>query len=135
MPTRRLSAPMRLLLAMLLVAALAVRALVPAGWMPGATPTGAATLVLCSGSVAADPPPTAMPGMHHGQRGDPTHPAPEHPCAFTGLGLAWTPALLPAIVLPPAVAPARPRGDGGTVAIGRGLAAPPPPATGPPILA
>jgi hypothetical protein len=132
MPTRSLPPLARRWLAVLLVAALAVRALVPAGWMPGTTPAGAATLVLCTGT---GPMTVAMPGMHHGKADDPAKPAPEHPCAFAGLALAWAPAELPPAIVPPAFAAfVAPREQGG-IAIGRGLAAPPPPPTGPPLLA
>ena len=132
MPTRSLPPFAGNLLTLLLLAALAVRALVPAGWMPAASAAGATVLVFCPGVTPAVGPTAAMPGMHHGKTGDPAHPAAEHPCAFAGLGLAWVAAAVPSIVLPRVVAALSRRGDEGVAGIGRGLAAPPPPATGPP---
>ncbi len=58
----------------------------------------------------------------------------DHPCAFAGLAQAFAaadpvalPITLPAPVIDPPLVPA-------SVAVGRGLAAPPPPQTGPPLL-
>lgn len=116
--------------AVLIALALVVRALVPAGWMPVADGMGV-RLALCPGQA---PTAHAMPSMSHG----PEHGGkglPDHPCAFAALGLAAgtvppSLALLPRAV--PVPAPIAQRDEG---AIGRGLAAPPPPATGPPAFA
>lgn len=75
--------------AVLLAAALALRLLVPAGFMPGEV-DGGIRLVLCpaAGPIAA--PAMAMAGMHHGdphQQRDAQHGA-EAPCAYAGLSLA-----------------------------------------------
>ena len=148
---RRLSTGHHRFFLALVVLALAARALVPSGWMVAPGADGVPRLALCSGAGvidlkadadadadadagAAAAMAKAMPGMHHdGHDGAPSHP--DHPCAFVGAALAST---LPVVDLPvhraPLAAPA-PRLRGLAVAIGRGLAAPPPPQTGPPAFA
>lgn len=114
----------------LLALALFVRALVPAGWMPVAGPDGV-HFALCPDQA---PVAHAAPG-HHGGNDHGQAPAPDQPCAFAGLGLAAD-APPPAPVILPATIPAMPAQVLRTaVAVGRGLAAPPPPATGPPAFA
>ena len=134
---RRLSSNHDRLFLALVVLALAVRALVPSGWMVMAGADGAARLTICTGTgpIVEMPSPAmaTMPGMAHHDDGAPTHP--DHPCAFVGLGLA---SALPTLDLP---APVRLRNEQDlpgrpvAVAIGHGLAAPPPPQTGPPAFA
>lgn len=90
----------RLGLALLLLAAVVLRAGVPAGWMPDARDGG---LVICTGHgelvLRGGSGPTApQPAKHH------------EPCAFSGLGSAPTPdapALTPpaSVVRPAAEAP------------------------------
>ncbi|WP_026359353.1 hypothetical protein [Sphingomonas sp. PR090111-T3T-6A] len=119
----------------LLACALTLRLLVPAGWMPVADAQGL-HLVLCSGSGPLEMPSahamTGMKGMHHHGHHDPS--MPDHPCAFAGLGVALAEPLLPLLALPVRAVAVRLDHAGEMVAIGRGLAAPPPPATGPPAL-
>lgn len=116
---------------LLLLTALLVRAVVPNGWMVAATP-GGAVMALCSGRM---PPPDApriavpqAPMPDEDARSD------DQPCAFAALGPADRPAAAPALppVRPRSVAHARRVLH---VAVGRGLAAPPPPARGPPAFA
>lgn len=120
----------RALVALLLTVLLAGRMVVPTGWMPVRTAEGL-TIMLCSGADAGEAWVDAGGKLHHGQQpkskgetGD--------PCPF---GTISAPAALPtgpalAVAQPePIPAPARPLQ---AVAIGRGLVAPPPPATGPP---
>lgn len=114
----------------LLAVALIVRALVPAGWMPVATGHGL-TFELCA---SQGPIPAAM-AMHHGRKDHGGQAAPDHPCAFAGLGLAADTAPPLLALAAPAPPPAHPPAAGRAVAVGRGLAAPPPPATGPPAFA
>ncbi|HWI86720.1 MAG TPA: DUF2946 family protein [Sphingomonas sp.] len=128
--------------AWLVALALAVRLLVPAGYMPMA---GQAGLEICAGQTAdlpvvASMPSMAMPamghmpmkGMDHGRHVPGDH---DHDCGFAAaVGGAGA---LPTLILPAALAPVaspaafvrhfitRP---------GLGLAAPPPPKTGPPLL-
>lgn len=110
----------------LLALALAVRVLVPAGWMPAATGQGFA-ITLCSGSgvetgwVDAE-------GKLHKQA-----PATvgDQSCAFAGLTTPLTSSDALVLAEPFAHedrAAIQPR----LASIGQGLAAPPPPATGPP---
>ncbi|MDP1026478.1 hypothetical protein Q5H91_04575 [Sphingomonas sp. KR1UV-12] len=85
---RRLVLQSPWLAALLLLATLAARLMVPTGYMV-AQQDGHAAIVLCPG--AADAAPVAMTGMHHGMASDhapsPTHDKPEPPCAFAGLSL------------------------------------------------
>lgn len=116
---------------MLLVAALFARGLAPEGWMPTA---GAATGIRwmpCDGMGGARMPATAADGKtghhksDHGGHGD-------HPCAFAGVAVVDT-ATPPLALAPPVrIASPLPPPAAFDRFPGRGLAAPPPPATGPP---
>ena len=121
---------------LLLCLAMLVRFLVPAGWMPVETASGGWAITLCSGSgpmqvTMAGPMTAAMKGMHHGsdQQG---HGAGDHPCAFSSLAMALDEPPLLAIDLHKLVLALWIARSGIAVSIGRGLAAPPPPSTGPP---
>ena len=132
---------------LIVACALAVRLLIPTGFMIGQATSGAPVLVLCPGqddgatdtanhhqTMAHMMPDGSMmgghdAGHHHGDAGA------DRPCAFAAVGLAVdVPIAAPVLALapPPAFialrspAPSNP---------GRGLAAPPPPSTGPPALA
>lgn len=117
-------------LGVVLALAIALKLLVPQGWMPDRR----GGLMLCSGKA----PVAAVPGMAHGKHakhGAPSKPVADHPCAFAGLGMAAAPPPPLVVVTAPAMTrdalPVVPL----AVAVGRGLAAPPPPATGPPAFA
>ena len=131
------------LFSFLLAATLFMRLLVPPGWMPVADAAGL-RIELCPGQVVAPKPrPADHHALHHGGDHDEgRHGRPDQgkkyasqpPCAFSSLGLAFLDAgQAPSIVLPnfAAALPARPP----AITLGTGLAAPPPPATGPPPLA
>ncbi|QEH81094.1 hypothetical protein EIK56_24605 [Sphingomonas sp. C8-2] len=116
-------------IALILVAlALFMRLLVPAGWMPAADRGLAITL--CTGAGAQQAWIDEQGNIHKGKPGEGQA---DHPCVFGGFaavldlpsGLDTLAAPLPAAAALPALAVT-------AVAIGRGLAAPPPPATGPP---
>ena len=116
-----------------LACALALRLLVPQGWMPVSDAHGF-RLTLCSGTGPMDMPMASMPGMaaQHDKSGH-DQPAAEHSCPFANLALALAEPVVPALTSPTvftveAIDP-RPL----AVTIGRGLAAPPPPSTGPPL--
>lgn len=120
--------------------ALALRLAVPAGWMPVAQADGWVRLMLCPGAGSTPMPHSAQamhgnahehaPDRHDQDRGD--H-AP--PCAFIGLAFAAAlPDLTPAPTLAPVAAPSS-LIYRALVVVGHGLAAPPPPQTGPPLLA
>ena len=133
-----------LLLALLCI--LLARAAVPAGWMPTESASGGIVLAPCSGmGVARLPAAQAMPAMDmpgmaahasHDTDDNERHPDPagDHPCSGAGVSVALD---VPVLDLPAAhaITPRAPLATRLTPAIGRGLAAPPPPATGPPILA
>ena len=114
-------------LGVVLALALALKLMVPQGWMPGRS----GGLILCPSGG----PVLAMAGMQHGGKEMPAHPAGDHPCAFTGLGVAPVPPAPLAAAMPPVAARPHFAVQRVAVAVGRGLAAPPPPATGPPSFA
>lgn len=134
MPFRSSSLRHRFGWLMLLVAALLVRGLAPEGWMPVANAAGGIEIALCNGTGPGDVMVLTHDGqLHHkaptnGQGGD-------HPCAFAGVGIADAPPLLPAVVAPVRADAAASGLAAAAITPGRGLAAPPPPATGPPALA
>lgn len=124
----------------LVLCALLIRALLPSGLMVAATPAGALTVTLCSGrgpvEVLVDDQgrlvdPDTVASSDTGEPGDDSRAKHDVPCAFAGL---LAPAL-PVEALPPVVPPtvAAPRVATTGVGVGTGLAAPPPPATGPPV--
>ena len=137
-PLRTLTATHRRWLLLLFACAMLVRALIPTGWMPIADAQGF-RIVLCSGAGPMTPSATApmdhaMAGMHHEKSSDHHSQGPEHPCAFAGVTPAIdTPPL--AAPLPPVRIRATPALARALVTIGHGLAAPPPPQTGPPTFA
>ena len=125
--------------AWLVAFALAVRLLVPAGFMPMARKAG---LEICAGQNADMPAMASMPGMNmmhhaapmqgmdHGQAMPGDH---DHDCGFAAAigGAADLPTLiLPAMLAPVALPVAFVRQM--IMRPGLGLAAPPPPKTGPP---
>ena len=139
-----------LLLAALLCV-LVTRAAVPAGWMPMAAAHGGITLAPCSGmgAMRMAAPDTSVdhsghetPGMtahatHDADdaAGDTRHPdlAGDHPCSSAGLSVALDVPMI-AVALRPMHCTFAAFRPSSAVAVGRGLAAPPPPATGPPSL-
>lgn len=115
--------------------ALMLRILIPAGWMPVADAHGL-RIVLCSGSgPVQDQADHSAQGHHSGAHHQKSDDKPMHsdqPCAFAGMALPWTGADLVALPVPLPLEPLATPLASELVAIGRGLAAPPPPATGPP---
>ncbi|SNS52576.1 hypothetical protein SAMN06295912_10892 [Sphingomonas laterariae] len=113
---------------MLVALALLMRLLVPAGWMPA---TDGRAITLCTGMGAVEMW-VAADGTIHEK-------APVQPgkttenCVFAALGVAILAPDTGTVVAPPAIAAAPAVALLAAVAIGRGLAAPPPPPTGPPV--
>ncbi len=121
---------------LLLCLAMFMRLLVPAGWMPVETASGGLAITLCSGSgpmpmTIAGPTAAAMKAMHHGTDQQDHGPG-DHPCTFSSLAMALDEPPLLVIDLPKLIVEAWTASTGLAVSIGRGLAAPPPPSTGPP---
>ncbi len=125
--------PMNRSAAMILaLLALAMRLLVPTGFMLApAAAGGLPNLVICTGQG-----PMAMPGMTMAMSGadhdkHDSNDTGGHPCAFAAAGVAIE---LPALLLPalPPVAALAVLPAFGLIRPGLGLAAPPPPQTGPP---
>lgn len=150
--TRLLTGTRQTLLLAALLCVLLARVMVPAGWMPMPGKDGGIVLAPCSGMGAVRMPEHLsggdMAGMdmssahadpsHHAAaagKDEPRHTdtAGDHPCSGAGVSVA--------LVLPPFDLKPAPRGHAfvavrpqAGAAIGRGLAAPPPPSTGPPAL-
>jgi hypothetical protein len=119
----------------LLLAAVMLRLLVPAGFMIAADTTGAPALVLCDG-VAPEPavaPTQAMHAMHHAPRHDPAHHR-AAPCPYAALAAPVLPPL-PAAFAPQAPVAAEQPPPALVARADPGAAAPTPPATGPPLSA
>lgn len=112
----------------LLALALMFRVLIPVGWMP-TTGSGFA-ITLCTGMGAV----TAWVDKDgHTHKEKPAQESTGHPCTFSGFSAALDlPDLGAAVVAPRPVQTALLITRIAEVAIGRGLAAPPPPPTGPP---
>lgn len=119
------------LLAFVLLA-LAVRMVVPAGWMPSFT-GGKASIMLCTGAGMVEAWVDADGKIH--KQSPVKKGANDQPCAFAGLiGAADAPQFTHVVVTPLFAPQSSPHLDVTGVAIGLGLAAPPPPAIGPPTL-
>lgn len=133
---KRWAWPHRLALA-ILAGAVLMRVLIPQGWMPVETADGwRITICTGMGPMRMEMPgamASAMNAMHHGQPGH-DQGGSDHPCAFAGFAMALDEPPLPMLDLPRFVAQAWLPVIVATVGIGRGLAAPPPPATGPPAI-
>jgi hypothetical protein len=114
------------------ILALAVRMVIPTGWMPSVV-AGKATITLCTGAGMVEAWVDADGAIH--KESPAKKSANDQPCAFAGLSaVADSPPyaeLVAAPILPPHSVPGAALTG---VAIGLGLAAPPPPAIGPPTL-
>lgn len=112
--------------------ALVVKVLVPSGYMVAGPQDGAPfPLVICTAQGAMVLDADAAGGDHDGSPDGSAH---DSPCAFAGAGFAAAPPILAELRLPAAASTARPALGIRDLAPGRGLAAPPPPARGPPVL-
>lgn len=126
----RPSVPRRAVLLLALLCVLAMRVAIPTGYMTDAHGSWPA-LVPCP----AEAPAMVMPAMHGGAHAPDhhKHQVPEHPCAFAAASVAVDLAAFPVDAPVPI-----PRAGAVSVALhlfarrGLGLAAPPPPKTGPP---
>lgn len=115
--------------ALLLAAVLALRVAVPGGWMVERS-GGELTVALCADASGGQ----VFVTIPLGDDSPDPHEGKQAPCSFTALaGLADLPQAAALVQpLPIRVAPAHPSAD---VSTGQGLAAPPPPQTGPPAIA
>jgi hypothetical protein len=127
----------RLILPLLLLCVV-LRGFIPAGWMPSFDAAGM-SLIPCYGLAQPESNAHSMHAMHHGDSapqhdGKSKHDMAGQPCAFAAaaadlprpdFGAAFKPLAPAEPIFIPLLA----------VQIGRGLAAPPPPQTGPPLTA
>lgn len=116
----------------LILCALLMRVIVPQGWMPSLDHTGTIKIEMCSGLANHGGAITLDVGGHKSDPSD-QHQQ-DHVCPFAGLSAAFDDARLPTFVAPFAFSDALLPTSLDVVSIGRGLAAPPPPSTGPPTL-
>ena len=116
----------------LIACALLMRALMPVGWMPATGADGALHITICTGMGAQNIVVGADGKLHKQMPAGGQHD--QQPCGFgaLALGLGATPMLAVPMLRMPASLVRPPHQQG--MAIGQGLAAPPPPSTGPPIL-
>jgi hypothetical protein len=115
-----------------MVLALAVRMIIPTGWMPSMI-AGKATITLCTGAGMVEAWVDADGKIHKDSPAKKS--ANDQLCAFAGLSAATEAAVFDTTSQPLPFAPQVLRNTAATsVAIGLGLAAPPPPATAPPAL-
>ena len=115
----------------LLLLSLLVKAAIPAGWMPSAEKAFAVTV--CAG---ADTHVVWLDKNGKTHKEDPAKEKSSHhdPCAFSGLAMDMDRSGDPADVDVPMVETKNSDLIQRSVGVGRGLAAPPPPSTGPPVL-
>ncbi len=111
---------------------LLLRVLVPAGWMPAQSGGFAVTLCIDGARVAAWIDGDGRVHRVDTGKADKDMPGKDSPCAFAATGLPPLPALAAVVAERIAAVLLLPPLPTFAVAIGRGLAAPPPPATGPP---
>lgn len=114
--------------------AIALKIMLPAGFMPGATPVNGLpfALVLCT----ADGAKVVQPGEAHKTSDAPVGSTHDQPCPFAAQGALVPPPTVASVGETLAVAYVEvPAPLARTVTPGRGLAAPPPPKTGPPSIA
>jgi len=116
----------------LIAFAMLLRVIVPAGWMPTTGADGAIRISICTG-MGAETAYIDRDGKLHKEAPDGTHHDPQ-PCGFGALGLGLNDARAPTLALTFGAAAVVALTALQTVSIGRGLAAPPPPSTGPPSL-
>jgi len=119
---------------LLLVAALLARSIAPEGWMPVVNAAGGIEITVCNGTGPDDNMVLSPDGKLHHKAPGKSQPG-DHVCAFAGFGVADAPPTLVALAAPVFAPDAAPALDPIEAIPGRGLAAPPPPATGPPSLA
>ncbi|MGL4312833.1 MAG: DUF2946 family protein [Sphingomonas sp.] len=134
MPLLRTFAHSRPVIAAIIFAcAMLARLAVPSGYMIGADAArGLPTIEICTGHGAAtlaNDTPTGSP-----TKNDPHQTGADHFCAFAGASVALDTAPLLAALPPVVLVAAMPVAITGLLIPGRGLAAPPPPKTGPPAL-
>jgi hypothetical protein len=116
----------------LFVLTLAVRIIIPTGWMPS-TVAGKATITLCTGAGMVEAWVDADGKIH--KENPAKNGVGDQPCAFAGLGGAADVSTfdVASLALPFALQLIH-NNRATAVAVGLGLAAPPPPATAPPAL-
>jgi hypothetical protein len=130
---KSLSAGWRSVCMTLAVLALVLKVAVPAGYMVDTSAAGAPAIVLCTAQGAVT---ITQPGDHHRGPEAPAGSTHDAPCAFAGHGAAFvavepvTVGVVEHVVYAPLAAPTAVE-----AVPGRGLAAPPLPARGPPQVA
>lgn len=113
--------------------ALLLRVMIPTGWMPAHGADGVTRITLCTGMGAVEAWVDADGTIHDKKPHEKS--SADQPCAFSGLAmLGDIPPAATGLTAATLADPADPLFPA-SVTIGRGLAAPPPPSTGPPVFA
>lgn len=128
-PIRSHAGPGQRLALVLVALALLVRVAIPQGWMPVAQADGFG-FAICSGSGPA----AGWVDLDGSGEHKPDKSAHDHPCAFAGMSAPLLGGADVSVALPAPAVAAIPSAAHLAAAIGHGLAAPPPPSTGPPAL-
>jgi hypothetical protein len=124
-PTLMRGGVLRTILLVCALTAMGLRVVLPAGTMLGADADGRVTVTLCSGAQA-----TIELGHGHSK------PQPNHaPCAFASAAQAASAPTLASLEAPLAAYAIEVSVRPASAHVGQGLAAPPPPSTGPPLSA
>lgn len=116
----------------LMVVAVAARMLVPQGWMPSRAP--GQIITICTGVDGMTRAVLGKDGKLHKLPDGEEHKKSDNPCAFAGMATAVAMPDVPVADLAPLAATQIAHSVQNNVTVGRGLAAPPPPSTGPPVL-
>ncbi|MCP5397464.1 MAG: hypothetical protein H6918_12185 [Sphingomonadaceae bacterium] len=120
--------------ALLIGTALLLRVAVPAGWMPDVGTDGVMRVTLCTGYGKVNAWIDEDGTLHRGEPADHDSDDAKH-CAFTATAMSLAMADMPELPQPVLLPQDLPEPALRELAPGKGLAAPPPPATGPPSLA
>lgn len=122
----------RVFATVLLAAVLVAKLLIPVGWMPVQSPTGI-TMMLCSGDHSSAAMMMAAGKARESQQDSGKQRGAKDTCPYGALNASTNLPAQPAIA-PHGFSPAAgPVLAAHAVGVGHGLAAPPPPATGPPL--
>jgi hypothetical protein len=116
----------------LILCALFLRFAIPSGWMPSVDGAGAIRISICSGMGIQEAWMDADGTLHKSEPGKQQQS--DSPCVFSALGTAFSLPQLISIDGPLALISTAAPIIFEIVSLGRGLAAPPPPSTGPPSL-
>ena len=127
--------PLAPLFTLLAVFALLARIAVPTGWMPAQDDDGIVRITLCTGYGLQQAWIDSEGTLHRGDPADGDGSDSQQHCPFTASALPFALGNAPPLPIVPLALEAMPTIPSVATTPGRGLAAPPPPQTGPPLTA